>query len=267
MALPPPSPESTCLVTGASSGIGAEIARGLAMRGYGVTLVARREDRLEDLAAELADEHAVRAEIVAADVSKASQRKRLAKDVEALGLTVEVLVNNAGFGSGGRFAKLDGEKEASMVRTNCEAVVALTNRYVAGMVERGRGAILNLSSIASFQPIPFQATYAATKAFVRSFTDALHEELRGTGVTATAVSPGPVRTEFGDQGGFGGGDDRIPGFMWISPEKVAEDALDALESGDRVVVPGPLNRIAAMYGHYLPRSVLLPIVRRVWPVS
>ena len=127
--------------------------------------------------------------------------------------------------------------------------------------------LFNLSSNASFQPIPFQATYAATKAFVRSFTDALHEELRGTGVTATAVSPGPVRTEFGDQGGFGGGDDRIPGFMWISAEKVAEDALDALESGVRVVVPGPLNRVAAMYGHYLPRSVLLPIVRRVWPVS
>jgi uncharacterized protein len=267
MALPPPSPDSTCLVTGASSGIGSEIARGLAARGHGVTLIARREDRLEDLAAELADEHGVRAEAVAADVSKVSQRKRLAKDVEALGLTVEVLVNNAGFGSGGRFAKLDGEKEASMVRTNCEAVVALSNHYVTGMVERGRGAILNLSSIASFQPIPFQATYAASKAFVRSFTDALHEELRGSGVTATAVCPGPVRTEFGDQGGFGGDDDRIPGFMWISAEKVAEDALDALESGDRVVVPGPINQLAAMYGHYLPRSVLLPIVRRVWPVS
>ena len=154
-----------------------------------------------------------------------------------------------------------------MVRTNCEAVVALTNRYVGDMVERGRGAILNLGSIASFQPIPFQATYGATKAFVRSFTDALHEELRGTGVTATAVCPGPVRTEFGEQGGFGGDDDRIPGFAWISAEKVAEDALDALESGDRIVVPGALNQLAAMYGHYLPRSVLLPIVRRVWPVS
>src|SRR5437763_7926994 len=137
MGLPPPARDSTCVVTGASSGIGAEIARGLAARGHGVTLVARREDRLEDLAAELADEHGVRAEIVVADVSKVSRREKLARDVEELGLTVEVLVNNAGFGSGGRFAKLEGEKEAAMVRTNCEAVVALTNRYVGGMVERG----------------------------------------------------------------------------------------------------------------------------------
>jgi len=232
-----------------------------------VTLVARREDRLEDLAAELADEHAVRAEIVVADVSKVSRREKLAHDIEQLGLTVEVLVNNAGFGSGGRFTKLDGEKEASMVRTNCEAVVALTSRYVAGMVERDRGAILNLSSLASFQPVPFQATYAATKAFVQSFTEALHEELRGTAVTATAVCPGPVRTEFGEAGGFGGGDDRIPGFMWLSAEKVAADALDALDGGDRVVVPGLINQVTALYGHYLPRSVLLPIARRVWPVK
>jgi short-subunit dehydrogenase len=267
MTLPPPTPDSTCLVTGASSGIGAEIARGLAARGHGLTLVARREDRLEELADELERDHGVRVEIVAADVSDPAERERLAREVEERGLIVEVLVNNAGFGSGGKFTRLDGEKEAAMVRTNCEAVVGLTSRFVGEMVERGQGAVLNLSSIASFQPIPYQATYGATKAFVRSFTDALHEELRGTGVTVTAVSPGPVRTEFGESGGFGGGDDRIPEMFWLDPEKVAEDALNALDGGERVVVPGLLNRVAAVYGHYIPRSVLLPIVRRVWPVK
>src|ERR687894_2418744 len=136
---------------------------------------------------------------------------------------------------------MDGEREAFMVRTNCEAVVALTGDYLPGMVGRGRGAILNLASLIAFQPVPFQATYGATKAFVLSFTEALHEELRGTGVTVTALCPGPVRTEFGDQGGFGGADDRIPGPLWLEAGKVARDALAAVERGDRVVVPGAGN--------------------------
>jgi short-subunit dehydrogenase len=254
-------------VTGASSGIGAEIARGLARRGHGVTLAARREERLRDLAAELSDEHGVRAETVSADVSDPNARERLRTEIRSRGLTIEVLVNNAGYGSGGRFVELDGEQEAAMVRTNVEAVVALASAYLPEMVDRGRGAILNVASLIAFQPVPYQATYGATKAAVLSFTDALHEELRGTGVTVTAVCPGPVRTEFGEAGGFGGADDRIPGFLWLSAEKVADDALEALENGDRVVVPGPINQVAALYGQHLPRSVLLPLVRRVWPVG
>jgi short-subunit dehydrogenase len=267
MALPPPSPESTCLVTGASSGIGSELARGLATRGHGLTLVARREERLRDLAAEIGKKHDVRIEVVTADVSDGAERGRLAQDISGRGLTVEVLVNNAGFGSGGAFVGLDGERETEMVRTNVEAVVGLSSAYLPGMVERGRGALLNIGSLISFQPVPFQATYGASKAFVLSFTDALHEELRDTGVTATAVCPGPVRTEFGESGGFGGADDRIPAFMWLDADRVAEAALEGLESGDRVVVPGPVNRVAALYGQHLPRSLLLPLVRRVWPVE
>jgi short-subunit dehydrogenase len=135
------------------------------------------------------------------------------------------------------------------------------------MAERGRGAVLNLGSLIAFQPVPFQATYGATKAFVLSFTDALHEEMRGTGVTVTAVCPGPVRTEFGEAGGFGGADDRIPGPLWLDAEKVARDALAAVERGDRVTVPGAGNQLAALWGQHLPRSVLLPLVRRLWPVS
>ena len=267
MALPPPDPGTTCLITGASSGIGAEIARELAARGLGVTLVARREERLRELADEIAEAYGVEAEVVTGDVSSERGRKKITSEVEARGLTVEVLVNNAGFGSGGRFTKLDAAKETSMVRTNCEAVAALTGHYLPEMASRGRGAVLNVASLIAFQPVPFQATYGATKAFVLSFTDALHEEMRGTGVTVTAVCPGPVHTEFGEQGGFGGADERIPEALWLEADRVARDAVRALENGDRITVPGAGNQIAALWGQHLPRSVLLPLVKRLWPVS
>ena len=168
MALPPVSPGSTCLVTGASSGIGADLARELAARDYGVTLVARREKRLRELAEELTRDFGIRAETIGCDVTDSEERKRLEAELDERGLTVETLINNAGFGSGGAFSVLDGEKEALMVRTNVEAVVALTSTFLPSMVERRRGAILNLGSLISFQPVPFQATYGATKAFVLS---------------------------------------------------------------------------------------------------
>lgn len=267
MALPPPEPNSTCLVTGASSGIGAEIARELARRGHGVTLAARREERLRELAEELAGEHDVRAETVSADVADESARRRLKAALTERNLAVEVLVNNAGFGSGGAFVELEAEKEAEMVRTNVEAVVALTGTFLPDMVDRGRGAVLNVASLIAFQPVPFQATYGATKAAVLSFSDALHEELRGTGVTVTSVCPGPVRTEFGESGGFGGADDRIPDRFWLEADKVAADAVNAMDNGDRITVPGTTNQIAALYGQHVPRFLLLPLVRRLWPVS
>jgi uncharacterized protein len=254
-------------VTGASSGIGAEIARELARRGQGVTLAARREERLQELADELAAEHGVPAETISVDVADERDRERMARELDERGLAVEVLVNNAGFGSGGAFVELDAEKEAAMVRTNVEAVVALTGMFVPAMVDRGRGSVLNVASLIAFQPVPFQATYGATKAAVLSFSDALHEELRGTGVTVTSVCPGPVRTEFGEAGGFGGADDRIPGRLWLDADKVAEDAVNALENGDRITVPGTRNQIAALYGQHLPRFLLLPLVRRLWPVG
>jgi hypothetical protein len=267
MPLPPPGPNSTCLVTGASSGIGAEIARGLARRGHGVTLAARREDRLRELAEDISGESDVRVETISIDVTDRDARGRLKADIEERGLTVEVLVNNAGFGSGGKFVELDPEEEASIIATNVEALIALSGHFLPDMVERGRGAVLNLASLISFQPVPFQATYGASKSAVLSFTEAIHEELRDTGVTITAICPGPVRTEFGEMGGFGGADEKIPDFVWLEADKVAEDAIEGLESGERVVVPGALNQLAAFSGHYMPRSMLLPIVRRVWPVE
>ena len=267
MPLPPVRPGATCLITGASSGIGADIARELARRRRGVTLVARREERLHELAEELVDDHGVRIETIGCDVTDGYWRERLRAELEGRGLDVEVLVNNAGFGSGGAFVELDGATEAAMVRTNCEALVALTSDYLPGMVVRGRGAVLNLGSLIAFQPVPFQATYGATKAFVLAFTEAIHEELRGTGVTVTALCPGPVRTEFGEAGGFGGADERIPSWMWLSPDEVARAGVEGLEKGRRVVVPGSVNQAGALSGQHFPRGVLLPLLRRLWPVG
>jgi hypothetical protein len=267
MALPPPSAGSTCLVTGASSGIGADIARSLARRGHGVALVARRRDRLDGLAEELRADHGVRAEALAADLSQESSRTTMLETLAELGLTVEVLVNNAGFGSGGLFHQLDQERELEMVRLNVEAVVALCGRFVPKMVARGRGAVLNVASVAAFQPVPRQATYAATKAFVLSFGEALHTELRSSDVTVTTLCPGPVRSEFVDAAGLSAEVDDTPSFLWSGPEVVAEQGVKALERGRRVVVPGPLNRATALGGQHVPRSVLLRMMERLYPVG
>ena len=262
MALPPPDPGSTCLVTGASSGIGAEIARALARRGHGVTLVARREDRLKDLAGQLADAHGIRAETLGCDLGSEGARKRMLASLAELGLDVEVLVNNAGFGTAGRFVELDAERELEMVRLNVEAVVALCGRFAPEMAARGRGAILNVASTAAFQPLPGNTTYAATKAFVLSFTDALHAELSGDGVTATSVCPGPVKTEFVEIANMDGAAESAPSFVWTDPDQVAEEAVKGLERGRRVVVPGKLNAVGALGGQHVPRSVLLRFAQR-----
>jgi short-subunit dehydrogenase len=266
MALPPPVPTSTCLITGASSGIGAEIARELARRGYGVTLAARREDRLRELAEEIAED-GVRADVVTCDVTDEDSRRRMVEEIAGRGLDVEVLVNNAGFGSAGRFQKLDADTEVQMVRTNCEAVIALCGAYVPKMVERGRGAILNTASIAGFQPLPRQATYSATKAFVLTFTDALFCDLAGTGVTVTAVSPGPVPTEFDQVAGLEDEMASLPSFVVKSPEEIARAGVQALEKGRRHVAPGIVSTMSAFGGHYTPRTVLLPLMRRFYPAA
>jgi short-subunit dehydrogenase len=267
VALPKPSLDSTCLVTGASSGIGADIARELARRGHGVTLVARREERLRELAAELAERHGVRTEILSCDVADQDSRERLVERLAELRLDVEVLVNNAGFGSAGMFTELEREVEVRMVRTNCEAVVDLCARFVPEMVERSRGAVLNVASSAAFQPLPRQATYAATKAFALSFSEALHGELAGSGVTVTALCPGPVKTEFAQVAGVAELEDSTPGFLWKSSEDVAAAAVEGLERGKRVVTPGTLQVATSMLGQHTLRRVLLPIVKRVYPAG
>ena len=265
MALPPPSSGSTALVTGASSGIGADIARELADRGHGVTLVARREDRLTALAEELESKRHVRADVIACDLSDHAARERFLAELRARGLDVSILVNNAGFGSAGPFQDLELANELQMVRTNIEAVVHLCGELIPGMVGRSEGAVLNVASTAGFQPLARQATYSASKAFVLAFTEALSSDLKGTGVTATALCPGPVKTEFTDQ--HEGFDVSSPDFVWMSSEECARAAVKGLERGKRVVVPGVANRVGTLAGQHAPRSVLLAATRRFYPLG
>ena len=264
MALPAPREEATALITGASSGIGAEIARELARRGHGVTLVARREERLLELSSELAVEHGVRAGVITADLAGREGRDRLAAELGRLELEVDVLINNAGFGLHEDFLDGDRERQLDMVALNCEAVVDLSSRYGRGMSARGSGTIINIASTAAFQPLPGSATYAASKAFVLSLSEALHEELRGSGVTVTAVCPGPVRTEFAEVAGIGDAETSTPGMLWMSAADLAEDAVEAADRGKRAVVPGALNLAGSILGRHSPRTVALPITRRIW---
>lgn len=267
MALPAPSPRSTALVTGASSGIGAEIARELAARGHGVTLVARRADALRELAARLGDDHGVRAEVLPADLTDASARAGLVDGVAGLDLEVSILVNNAGFSTKGPVAQSDPEREIAMVRTDVEAVVDLCSRFLPGMVAAGSGAVLNVASTAAFQPLPGQAAYGASKAFVLSYGHALRGELRGTGVSVTTLCPGPVETEFAEAAGFtqGEAEGALPKFMWVDAPAVAYQAVDGLAGGHSVVIPGLANRVTAYSAYLTPRRILAPVLAKMHP--
>lgn len=267
MAIPLPGPDRTCIVTGASSGIGTEIARLLASRGHGVTLVARRLDRLETLAGQLSERHGIRAEVVVADLSEPDQRRAVVAAVEERGLVPDVLVNNAGFSTVGPVADVDPGREIQMVRTNVEAVDHLCALVAPGMVGRGRGAILNVASTASYQPLPGQAGYAASKAFVRSYSTSLAGELAPHGVTVTTLCPGPVHTEFGHASGMDDLADGnpLPEAMWVPVEQVGRMAVDALDDGRLVCIPGPLNRVVAAVANVVPRQVLVPLLARAHP--
>jgi uncharacterized protein len=264
VGLPEPSVSGTALVTGASSGIGAAMAGELASRGYSIALVARREERLRSLATDLTSEHGASAEVIAADLGDPAERDRLVDELRTRGRSVEVLVNNAGFGHQADFATSPRERMVEMVRVNVEAVVDLTSRFLGPMVERGRGSVINVASTAAFQPLPGSAVYAASKSFVLSFSEAIRTELRGSGVSVTAVCPGPVKTEFTEVAGFGGVEERTPGAVWMGAEEIARNAVDGAAHDKRVVVPGLLNRAAALAGQHSPRSVALPLIGRIW---
>jgi short-subunit dehydrogenase len=264
VSLPPPSSQGTAIVTGASAGIGADLARELSQRGYGVTLVARRLNELNALAEELD----TRVEVIACDLAVPDQRIELLREVARRGLQVDILVNNAGLGTMGPIAATDVDRELQMVRVNVEAVIDLCTRVVPAMVARRAGAILNVSSTAAFTPMPGQAGYAATKAFVQSYTDALRAEVARYDVTVTSLCPGPVRTEF--VGAAGASDELfskvVPEFMWETPELVAKAGIDALAVGRRVVMPGVANRLLSHAEQHLPRSVVVPLIARATPL-
>ena len=223
----------TALITGASSGIGEQFARQLAARGHDLVLVARRADRLERLAAELPTEaHAVPCDLA---TDAASLRDRVAE----LGIEVELLVNNAGFGTSGPFLDNDPNRDAEEVRVNCEAIVTLTHAFLPGMVERGRGGIINVASHApACSRSLTKPSTRATKAFVISFTDALHTELRGSGVRVLAVNPGPVPTELQERAGYEPGRGGVVPPGHIPAEEVVREALPAYDRGRRSVIPG-----------------------------
>ena len=265
MSLPKPTPDSAALVTGASAGIGAEIARELARRGHNVVLVARRKQRLNELAQELSAEYGVRAESVASDLSKPASRSRIPGRITQLGLEVEILVNNAGFATGGPFVDSDPGRELEQVQVLVEAVVALTSTFLPQMVDRGRGAVLNVASTAGMQPLPYGAGYSAAKAYVLTFSEAIHQEVAGRGVTVTALCPGPVETEFWDvadwQAGGRSFEKAFP--AKVSAPDVARAGVDGLDAGRRVVVPGLPMRAAMLASRYVPHAVKLPVVERV----
>jgi uncharacterized protein len=266
MALPAPSSGSTAVITGASSGIGEELARQLAARGHGVFLVARREDRLRKLAAALERDHGIRAEVAAADLADPEQADAIPGLVEERGLVASVLVNNAGFSTVGD-VHLNPDRQLGMVHVNIEALVALTAAVLPGMTQRHEGAVINVASMAAFQPVPSQAVYAATKSFVLSFSEAVATELRGTGVTMTAVCPGPVETEFMEAAEFKKPKEELgPQFLWATAADVARAAIEGAEAGKRVVVPGTTNRAIALTVQHIPNSILLrtfaPLYRR-----
>jgi len=246
------SGNKVALITGASAGLGVEFARQLAKRGHRLVLAARRMDRLEALAAELGNARAV-----AIDLAQAGSAAKLLSGIETAGEQVEVLVNNAGFGLKGPVAGLDAARLREIIDLNVGTLTDLCRAIAPGMIERRSGAILNVASTAAFQPGPNMAVYFATKAYVLSFTEALHEELKPHGVAVTALCPGPTRTEFGAVAGFGekGAFDRFA----ADAASVVRAGLRGLDKNRAVVVPGVLNKVTAASTRFFPR----PIVRKV----
>ena len=245
------------LVTGASSGLGEEFARLFAADGVDLVLVARRRDRLEALAGELRAARKVSVHVVTADLSVPQEVERLVREVQALPLEVEFLVNNAGLGNVGPFAASALDRQLGMVDVNVRALVRLTHAFLPGMLARKRGRVLNIGSTAGLQPGPFGAVYYATKAFVNSFTEALSHELKGTGVTATASLPGATATEFASVAGSGS--TRLFKSGVMSSAEVAANAYRAMNRGTPFVVHGWMNRMLAFSVRLGPRSVVRSI--------
>ena len=236
------------LITGASAGLGVEFARQLSAKGHRLVLVARRRERLDSLAKLLGNARAV-----ATDLAEPGSASRLMDDLAQAGEQVELLINNAGYGLHGRFAELDGARQRAMIDLNCGTLTDLCHAVVPKMIERGSGGILNVASTAAFQPGPGMAVYFATKAYVLSFTEALHEELKRRGVHVTALCPGPTRTEFGEVAGFGaeGAFDRLA--MDAAP--VVRAGLKGLERNRAVVIPGLINKAGAQSTRLAPRAI------------
>lgn len=246
------------LVTGASAGIGVELARLLAPD-HDLVLTARRAEQLHALAGELKTQHGTTCHVFPADLSEPGAARALFDAVRGAGVEVEVLVNNAGFGDIGPVAGADAGKLLRMVQVNVTALTELTTLVLPGLLARNRGRVLNVGSVAGFQPGPFMAVYYATKAYVNSFSEALHSELRGTGVTVTVLCPGPVATEFLAVAG-GRTDGEFSAGQALSARVVAEAGFRAMRAGRRMVVPGWRNRLLLFLERFAPRGMVIRAV-------
>ncbi len=265
MAATSPTAPRRALVTGASAGIGEQFARTLAARGTDLVLVARREERLAELAGELGERHQVDVEVLAADLTVAEDLATVEKRLQDTERPVDLLVNNAGFGAYGRFGALDVDRQDTMVALNVSALLRLTHAAVRAMSSRGSGGVINVSSTAAFQPGPYGATYGATKAFVQSLTEALHEEVRGSGVRVMSLAPGFTETEFQDQADVDAS--VVPDLARMTPTQVVDGALKAFERGKVTYVPGLFNKLGVVGASLGPSAVgrkAAGMVQRRW---
>lgn len=262
MPLPAPSPDARAVVTGASQNIGEALATELAARGHGLIITARRGDVLDELAARLSDRYRVAVEVRPIDLADPSERDQLCGELAAR--NISILCANAGTGTFGPVAELDPAVERAQVQLNAVAVHDLTLAVLPGMIARGAGGILISGSAAGNSPIPNNATYAATKAFVNTFSESLRGELLHSGVHVTLLAPGPVRTQMPDPAEASLVDRLIPDFLWISTEHTAKVSLDALARNKMRVVPGVTSKAMSVTSQYIPRAIVSPIVGAVY---
>lgn len=251
---------STALITGASAGIGEAFARELASRKTNLVLVARREDKLKQLASVLIEQHNIQVDIIALDLTSSDAALKVFEAVTEKKLTIDLLINNAGFGDYGDFAKLDGERQVKIVQFNILALVDLTHKFLPGMRSRQSGSIINMASTAAFQPMPYFSVYAASKAFVLSFSEALWAENRNHGVRVLAVCPGPTDTKFFQDAQFPPNLENLAAQNYISPIEVVREALRGLEKNHSSVIPGIKNQLQANIPRFLPRETLVSLV-------
>jgi short-subunit dehydrogenase len=252
----------TALITGASMGIGVDLAECFAQDGYDLILTARSADALREVAERLSKAHAIKATPIALDLAAHGGGTRLAQEIEARGLEVDVLVNNAGYGHAGAFANSDAATQLGMIDLNVRALVELTQRYWTRMLAQGRGGVLNVASTAAFQPGPLMAVYYASKGFVLSFSEALWEEARGTGVHVTCLCPGPTESKFRARAGTGA--TRLVRLGAPVPSApVARAGYIGLQRNRRVVITGTRNAVTARAAAFIPRASLLKMVRNI----
>jgi len=248
---------ATALITGASSGLGEEFARQLARENYDLVLTARREDRLKAVAAEAVKLGSSKVEVIASDLGRPDAATKLRQEVSSRGIEIEYLVNNAGFGTHGIFHKLPLEREVEEINLNIISLVSMTRLFLDGMVARRRGTIINVASTAGFQPVPYMATYGATKSFVLDFSEAVAFEAKSFGVTVMALCPGPTRTEFQNVADVN--ETGVPSFAYMDAKTVVAQALASAKRGKSVRINGIMNSVMAQSTRFTPRSLVARI--------